>query len=85
MFKVMLIGMAMAAAASAAVAGPLHDAAKDGDLTRLQELIAAGEDLTAQDNIAGTALHWVAITGNVDAARPSLPTSLRHQQPLEFL
>ncbi len=50
-------------------AGPLHDAAKDADIARLQELIAAGEDLEAQDKFVGTALHWAALTGNVDAAR----------------
>ncbi len=54
---------------SAAVSGPLHDAVKDGDLARLQELIAAGEDLTAQDKFVGTALHWAALADNIDAAR----------------
>ncbi len=60
---VMLIGT------SAALAGPLHDAVKDGDLARLQELVAAGEDLTAQDKFVGTALHWAALKDNADAAR----------------
>jgi len=55
--------------ASAALAGPLHDAVKDDDLARLQELIAAGEDLAAQDRFVGTALHWAALTDNGDAAR----------------
>ncbi len=54
---------------SAAVAGPLHDAVKDGDLARLQELIAAGEDLTAQDKFVGTALHWAALKDDIEAAR----------------
>ncbi len=57
------------AASVTANAGPLHDAVKDADIARLQELIAAGEDLEAQDKFVGTALHWAAITGNVDAAR----------------
>ena len=64
-----LAAVAMLLGALSATAGPLHDAVRDGDLSRLQELIAAGEDLTAQDNIAGTALHWAALTDNVDAAR----------------
>ena len=53
----------------AASAGPLHDAVKDGDLARLQELIDAGEDLTADDKFVGTALHWAALTNNIEAAR----------------
>ncbi len=57
------------AASVTANAGPLHDAVKDADIARLQELIAAGEDLEAQDKFVGTALHWAALTGNVDAAR----------------
>ncbi len=57
------------AASVTANVGPLHDAVKDGDTARLQELIAAGEDLEAQDKFVGTALHWAALTGNADAAR----------------
>ncbi len=52
-----------------AVSGPLHDAVKDSDLVLLQELIEAGEDLNAQDNFVGTALHWVALKNDIDAAR----------------
>ncbi len=54
---------------SASLAGPLHDAVKDGDLVLLQELIEAGEDLNAQDNFVGTALHWAALKNDIDAAR----------------
>ena len=54
---------------SASLAGPLHDAVKDGDLARLQELIEAGEDLAAQDKLFGTALHWSAFIDNANAAR----------------
>ncbi len=50
-------------------AGPLHDAVKDGDIAQLQKLVAAGEDLEAQDKFVGTALHWAALAGNADAAR----------------
>ena len=55
--------------ASSATAGPLHDAVRDGDVAGLQELIAAGEDLAAQDKFVGTALHWAALKGNAEAAR----------------
>ena len=51
------------------LAGPLHDAVKDGDLAQLQELIEAGEDLSTQDKFVGTALHWAALKGEVEAAQ----------------
>ncbi len=57
------------AASVTANAGPLHDAVKDGDIARLQELIAAGEDLEAQDRFVGTALHWAALTDNAEVAQ----------------
>ena len=57
------------AASVTANAGPLHDAVKNADIAQLQKLIAAGEDLEAQDKFVGTALHWAALTGNADAAR----------------
>ncbi len=70
MLKPLMFAVAMLLiGAWAALAGPLHDAVKDGDLARLKELIAAGEDLTAQDKFVGTALHWAALKENVDAAR----------------
>lgn len=49
-------------------AGPLHDAVKNGDMAGLGDLIAAGEDLEAQDKFVGTALHWAALTDNIEAA-----------------
>lgn len=42
-------------------AGPLHDAVKDGDIAGLRDLIAAGEDLEAQDKFVGTELNWAAL------------------------
>lgn len=63
LFAAALIGM------SPAMSGPLHDAAKDGDLVLLKALIQKGEDLNAQDNYVGTALHWVALKNDTDAAR----------------
>jgi ankyrin repeat protein len=70
MLKSLMVAVAMLLfGAWAALAGPLHDAVKDGDLARLQELIEAGEDLAAQDKFVGTALHWAALKDNVDAAR----------------
>lgn len=58
----------VAASATITVTGSLHDAAKDGDIARLRDLISAGVDLEAQDKYVGTALHWAALSGNVEAA-----------------
>jgi ankyrin repeat protein len=52
-----------------AVAGPLHDSIKNGDRALLQKLIESGEDVNAQDNFVGTALHWVALKNDIDSAR----------------
>ncbi len=69
MSKSLIAATVLLIGTSVAFAGPLHDAVKDGDLARLQELIAAGEDLTAQDKNVGTALHWAALKDNIDVAR----------------
>ena len=67
--SIVLFAAAVLIGMSPAVSGPLHDAVKDSDLVRLQELIEAGEDLNAQDNFVGTALHWVAFKNDLEAAR----------------
>jgi ankyrin repeat protein len=67
--SIVLFAAAVLIGMSPAVSGPLHDAVKDSDLVRLQELIEAGEDLNAQDNFVGTALHWVALKNDIEAAR----------------
>lgn len=67
--SIVLFAAAVLIGMSPAVSGPLHDAVKDSDLVRLQELIEAGEYLNAQDNFVGTALHWVALKNDIEAAR----------------
>ncbi len=69
MAKSFIVAAAALLISTAVLAGPLNDAVKDGDLVRLQELVEAGEDLTEQDRFVGTALHWAALTDNIDAAR----------------
>jgi hypothetical protein len=69
MSKLLIAATVLLIGTSVAFAGPLHDAVKDGDLARLQELIATGADLTVQDRLVGTALHWAASTDNIEAAR----------------
>ena len=68
--KLLIVAAAtMLIGTSAVVAGPLHDAVKNDDLARLQELVEAGEDPNAMDKFVGTALHWAAFKNNIDAAR----------------
>lgn len=47
-----------------ATAGPLHDAAKEGDLKRIQTLIEKGTNINAKDENDLTALHYAAIEGH---------------------
>ena len=67
--KSSVIAAAVLLFGASAAAGLLHDAVKSNDLAKLQELIEAGEDLTAQDKFIGTALHFAGLRGNVEAAR----------------
>ena len=47
-----------------AFAGPLHDAAKKGNIEQVEQLIAEGADVNQQDRRTGTALHWAALRGD---------------------
>lgn len=92
MSKSLIAATVLLIGTSVAFAGPLYDAVEDGDLARLQELIAAGEDLTAQDIYGGTALHLAARRDNIDAARllieagtdVNLPVSASQQTALHI-
>ena len=51
-------------------AGPIHEAARDGDLTRVKQLI--GEDpklVHAEDDHHFTPLHWAAANGHKDVMK----------------
>jgi len=52
---------------SQAQAGPLHDAAKSGDIEAVKLALAAGEDIDESDFVTGAALH-IAVLGNHTAA-----------------
>ena len=54
---------------SAPILGPLHDAAKNGDLEQLKQLLDQGTDIEEQDRFVGTALHWAALTDNAEVAQ----------------
>ncbi len=52
--SLMVAGAILLIGTTAAVAGPIHDAVKNDDLARLQELVEAGGHLTARGKIVGT-------------------------------
>ncbi len=52
----------------AVLAGPLHDAAKKGNIEQVEQLIAKGADVNQQDRRAGTALRWAALRGDASVA-----------------
>jgi ankyrin repeat protein len=54
---------------SAALAGPIHDAAKTGNSQEVERLIAAGIDPDERDIADKTALHWAADRGQVDVVK----------------
>ena len=47
----------------------LHRAARDNDVTKIDELVAAGASVEAQDNEMKTPLHGAAAYGNADAIK----------------
>lgn len=49
-------------------AGPMHDAARAGDIAALEALIAEGANINAKDPLVGSPLHMAALSGQQDAA-----------------
>lgn len=49
---------------TAAIAGPLHQAAEAGDVQAMKELIRAGEDVNQQDEFGRSPLHIAAARSN---------------------
>ena len=49
---------------STAGATELHDAAKDGDIARIERLLKAGANADAKDNFGITSLHFAAGNGH---------------------
>ena len=50
-------------------AGPLHDAARDGNLQEVKKLIAAGEDVNKRNRLLGLPLHQAAANGNIEITK----------------
>jgi len=51
-----------------AVAEPVHEAAKEGDLAKVKSLITEGSDVNVRDEIGFTPLHYAAYRGYKDVA-----------------
>ena len=51
-----------------AVAEPIHEAAKEGDLAKVKSLIAEGSDVNVRDENGFTPLHFAAYRGYKDVA-----------------
>lgn len=49
-------------------ASPLHEAAKNGNISEIKKLVANGEDVASRDEEALTALHWASIRGKLTVA-----------------
>jgi uncharacterized protein len=54
--------------AGAAVAGPLHDAAREGDAARVTQLLAQGVDVNGRDESRETPLMDSALAGKAEVA-----------------
>lgn len=50
-------------------ADPLHVAAKSGDVERIKQLLAQGQDINVRDENEATPLHWAVYAGHEAAAR----------------
>ncbi len=89
MSKRVFFAWILIATVSHAIAGPLHDAAKEGDIAKVMQLIASGEDVNQNQRSLGTPLHQASLWGskglaelliahgaNVNADNPILGTPL---------
>jgi cytochrome c len=68
MIRLLLCAIVLGGFASQAVAGPLHNAARDGDVEQVKSLIASGEDVNKRDRNLGWPLHQAAISNDIDIA-----------------
>ena len=50
-------------------AGPIHDAAKTGNLAEVEKLLASGVDINEKDAGFHTALYWASDAGNLEIMR----------------
>jgi len=62
--KLLLTTIAAVVLATTTFAGPIHDAAKKGNLRAVMQHLAAGTDVNAKDNLGSTPLHSAAMGGH---------------------
>ena len=67
---------------SSALAGPLHDAAEQGNLNEVSLLITQGADVNAKDQQGLTPLHQAVSPGSAENCARPLPSRLRRVQQL---
>ena len=58
-----LFTVAGALIALPATAGPLHDAARDGNVNQVKTLLKQGADVNTRTEAGETPLHWAALGG----------------------
>jgi cytochrome c len=68
MIRLLLCAIVLGGLASHATAGPLHNAAGDGDIEQVKLLIASGEDVNKRDRYLGWPLHQAALNDFVEIA-----------------
>jgi ankyrin repeat protein len=65
-----LILMILAGESTSLAAPPdLLDAARKGDMKKVQKLLASGADINQRDKTGFTALHWAAMTNKIEVAQ----------------
>ena len=52
-----------------AIAGPIHDAAKSGDVATVEQLLASGADVNEKDAAFNTALHLASDNAHLEVIR----------------
>jgi cytochrome c2 len=68
MTRLLLFAFVFAVSATHAVAGPLHNAARDGDVEQVGSLIASGEDVNKRNRMLGWPIHQAALNDYVGIA-----------------
>ena len=72
-----LVPGTQAALAMPVQSAPIHDAVRDGDTAKLEQLLSEGVNVNTKDALVGTPLHMAAMTGRADAARILLENGAR--------
>ena len=70
MRSLLIVAITSLAFIGTALAGPIHDAAKAGDVAKVRQLLANGAKVDAREESFGfTPLHWAAAAGEADVAK----------------